>query len=326
MATSSSANHSSAGDPIFGRELELARLEHLVDGVSERGAALLVRGEPGIGKSTLLAAACTRAEDEGMRVLRTTGVQAEVQLPFAGLHQLVLPVLRQADRLPTPQRMALLAAFGMVEADEAPDRFLIALAVLELLSDAAEQAPLLVVVEDAHWLDRSTDDVLAFVSRRAQHERIVVLVAMREGVESSFDDAGLPELRLSGLDYAAAEALLEVHGRQLAPAVREQLREQSGGNPLALVELPGLLGTDELGGRSLLPTPLPLTARLERAFGSRAAGMPLPTRSLLLAAAVDNSGNLGEILATAAVIDGGEPTVEDFAPALAARLVRVDGT
>jgi predicted ATPase len=154
-----------------------------------------------------------------MRVLRTTGVQSEARLPFAGLHQLVLPILGQADRLPTPQRAALLAAFGMEEVAEAPDRFLIALAVLELLSDAAQGAPLLVVVEDAHWLDRSTADVLAFVARRVEHEPLVALLAIREGMEDSFNDTGLPELRLGGLDEAAAEALLEAHGRQLAPSV-----------------------------------------------------------------------------------------------------------
>jgi hypothetical protein len=179
-----------------------------------------------------------------MRVLRTTGVQSEAQLPFAGLHQLVLPVLGQAGRLPTPQQTALLAAFGMAEAAEPPDSFLIALAVLELLSGAAQGAPLLVVVEDAHWLDRSTADVLAFVARRVDHEPLVVLVAVREGMESVFDDAGLPDLRLGGLDDAAAESLLDAHGRQLAPGVRAPLREQIGGNPLALVELPILLGTD----------------------------------------------------------------------------------
>jgi hypothetical protein len=140
MTTSRIATHGAGEGPIFGREHELSQLYELVDRVHERGAALLVRGEPGIGKSTLLAAACRRAEDAGMQVLRTTGVQSEAQLPFAGLHQLVLPILGRVDRLPTPQQAALLAAFGMVEAAEAPDRFLIALAVLELLSDAAERA------------------------------------------------------------------------------------------------------------------------------------------------------------------------------------------
>jgi hypothetical protein len=139
MATASGATYSAAGGPIFGRERELTQLERLVDGVSECGAALLVRGEPGIGKSTLLAAASSRAEAAGMRVLRTTGVQSEARLPFAGLHQLVLPVLDRAEHLPVPQRTALLAAFGLVEA-EVTDRFLAALALLELLSAPLCQA------------------------------------------------------------------------------------------------------------------------------------------------------------------------------------------
>ena len=128
----------------------------------------------------------------------------------------MLPVLEQIDRLPTPQREALLAAFGMAEAAEAPDRFLIALAVLELLSDAAEHAPLLVVAEDAHWLGRSTADVLAFVARRVEHEPLVVLVASRDGEESFSDEAGLPELRLGGLDDAAAVALSTAFSQMMA--------------------------------------------------------------------------------------------------------------
>src|SRR5919112_6385480 len=165
MSPLRNADYGAAGGPIFGRERELARLERLVDGVSEHGAALLVRGEAGIGKSTLLAAAYRRAEAAGMQVLRTTGVQSEAQLPFAGLHQLVMPVLGRAEHLPAPQRTALLAAFGLVEA-EVTDRFFVALALLELLSDVAEQEPLLVVAEDAQWLDRSTVGILAFVARR----------------------------------------------------------------------------------------------------------------------------------------------------------------
>src|ERR687896_1555167 len=198
MSTQRIANYGAAGGPIFDREGELSRIGQLLDGVSERGAALLVRGEPGIGKSTLLVAASQRAEAAGMRVLRTTGVQSEARLPFAGLHQLVFPVLGHAEHLPAPQRTALLSAFGMAEA-EVTDRFLVALALLELLSDVAEQAPLLVVAEDAHWLDRPTASVLGFIARRVEHEPIVVLAASREGEESPINDAGLPTLRLGGL-------------------------------------------------------------------------------------------------------------------------------
>src|SRR5918997_1412591 len=325
MSTQRIANYGAAGGPIFDREGELARIGRLLDGVSERGAALLVRGEPGIGKSTLLVAASQRAEAAGMRVLRTTGVQSEARLPFAGLHQLVFPVLGHAEHLPAPQRTALLAAFGMVEA-EVIDRFFVALALLELLSDVAEQAPLLVVAEDAHWLDRSTASVLGFISWRVEHEPIIVLAASREGEESPINDAGLPTLRLGGIDDEPAGELLDTHHWQLAPKVRGQILEQAGGNPLALVELPVLLGTDERAGRSRLPSPLPLTEHLERAFAAQAAGLPSDTRKLLLLAAVDDGGDLGEIVAAAAMIAGGEPTAEGFVPAIDARLVEVAGT
>ncbi|CAA9219068.1 MAG: hypothetical protein AVDCRST_MAG04-532 [uncultured Acetobacteraceae bacterium] len=324
MTTPLSGTHDSALNPIFGREHELARLEQLVDGVSERGAALLVRGEPGIGKSTLLAAAVRYAETAGMRVLRATGVQSETHLPFAGLHQLVLPVLDRAEDLPPPQRTALFAAFGMVAA-EAPDRFLIALALLELLSDVAERAPLLVVAEDAQWLDRSTIGALAFVARRVEHEPIVVVAASRDEAEGLFDGAGLPELRLGGLDEVTAGALLDTCGRQLAPTVRKQLLEQAGGNPLALVELPILLGADELGGRSLLPAPLPLTERLERAFAAQASGLPVKTQTLLLIGAAADGGVLAELLLAASALEGGEVTPDTLAPAVAAGLVHLDG-
>jgi DNA-binding CsgD family transcriptional regulator/tetratricopeptide (TPR) repeat protein len=324
MTTSLSGIHDYALNPIIGREHELARLKELVDGVSARGAALLVRGEPGIGKSTLLAAAVRYAETAGVRVLRANGVQSEAHLPFAGLHQLVLPVLDRAEHLPPPQRTALFAAFGMIE-KEAPDRFLIALALLELLSDVAERTPLLVVAEDAQWLDRSTIGALAFVARRVEHEPIVVLAASRDEAEGLFDGAGLPELRLGGLDEETAGALLDTCGRQLAPAVRKQLLEQSGGNPLALVELPILLGPDELGGRSLLPMPLPLTERLERAFAAHASGLPAETQTLLLTGAAADGGALAELLLAASVLEGGETTPDTLAPAVAAGLVHLDG-
>ena len=323
MTTSQIATHGAGEGPIFGREPERSQLYELVDRVHERGAALLVRGEAGIGKSTLLAAACRRAEDVGMQVLHATGVQSEAQLPFAGLHQLVLPVLGEADRLPAPQRTALLAAFGMTE--EAPDRFLIALAVLELLSEVAERVPLVVVADDGHWFDSSTAGVLAFVARRVEHEPIVVLVASRDDVQNSFDNAGLPELRLGGLPGETAGALLEAQVPDLTSTVRELLLEQAEGNPLALVELPIQLSEDEFGGRSPLPAQLPLTGRLEQAFASRAAALPSPTRTLLLLAAADDEGVLSEILTAAAVMDGGEPRVESVVPAVDARLTEIDG-
>ena len=325
MTTSRIATHDDPNEgPLFGRHRELAQLNKLINAVPERGAALLVRGEAGIGKSALLAAASRSAQQAGMTVLRTTGVQSEARLPFAGLHHLLLPVLGQIDRLPAPQRDALLSAFGMKEA-AAPDRFLIALAVLELLSEVAERTSLLVVAEDAQWLDRSSAEVLASVARRVEHEPIVVLVASRDDEQNPFGDAGLPELLLGGLTEAAAVALLKARAPDLTTAVRELLLKQAEGNPLALVELPIVLSEDERGGRSPVPAPLPLTERLERAFALKAAKLPPSARTLLLLAAADDNSMLGEVFSAAAESAGVAPTVDTFAQAVDARLVRIEG-
>ena len=162
-------------------------IARLLEGLPERGAALVVRGHAGIGKSALLAQASSLATDRGMLVMSATGVQSEANLPFAGLHQLLRPVLAHADRLPALQRNAVMAAFGMTDA-AAPDLFLIALAALELLSEAAAHSPVVLIVEDAHWLDRSTADVLAFIGRRVESDPIVLLTAIREGTRARSAD------------------------------------------------------------------------------------------------------------------------------------------
>lgn len=235
----------------------------------------------------------------------------------------MLPALGHADRLPAPQQTALLAAFGMTEA-AAPDRFLIALAVLELLSDAAERAPLMVVADDAQWLDHSTADVLTFVARRVEHEPIGVLVASRDGVESFFDDAGLPEQRLAGLDDAAAESLLDAQAPDLASAVREQLLDEAKGNPLALVELP--VAWDQVREGTLLMAQVPLTTRLEQAFATRIVELPTITQTVLLVAALNDGESLSETLEAASGLVGRELTVEHVAPAVSAQFVGVDET
>lgn len=326
MTTSPASPRGGAGAPILGRERELARLDGLVDGLPGQGAALLVRGEPGIGKSVLLSVASRRAREAGMCVLRATGVQSEAELPFAGLHQLLMPLLDGAALLPAPHRTALLAAFGMAETQEAPDRFMIGLAVLELLSDAAERAPVLVVADDAQWLDPSTAAALGFVARRIEHEPVGLLVALRSGESDPFAETGLSELVLGGLEEDAAGALLAAQERDLSPEVRGRLLAEAGGNPLALVELPACLSPDELEGRAPLPAPLPLTARLERAFAAQSLALPEPTQTLLLlASADDGEGLLGDILGAARATDGPEPSPEDFAPAVSAGLVTLDG-
>jgi DNA-binding CsgD family transcriptional regulator len=311
--------------PLVGRDLELAVLDHLVTRVGEFGGAMVVRGEAGIGKSALLEAASTRARKQGRTVLTTVGVESEAHLPFAGLHQLMRPTLRQAVGLPARQRAALLAAFGMADA-VAPDRFLIALAALELFAETAASSPLLLIVEDAQWLDRPTSDVLAFVARRLESEPIVLLVGLRDGHGSSFAEVGLPELRLEGLDEEAATALLAARAPTLTPGVRERLLSEAAGNPLALMELPAALEPTQLAGATLLPEWLPLTARLERAFAARVSELPALTRRLLLVAAVDHDGALAEVLEAAAFLNGEDAAVmmEAFAPAAEARLVEVD--
>ena len=195
---------------LIGRDREMRALADLLAGIQERGAAVIVRGEAGIGKSSLVAAASDRARERGVQVLTAAAVQCETHLPFAGLHQLLLPILADADHLPPPQRRALDAAFGVVD-ERAPEPFVIALATLHLLSDAAARAPLLLIVEDAHWLDRPTADVLTFVARRLEGDPVLMLVAIRDGYESPLDGVGLQELRVDRLDEASAADLLDAH-------------------------------------------------------------------------------------------------------------------
>lgn len=187
-----------------GREPELDRVRALLD----TGGALLVRGSAGIGKSALLDAAATIAGDHGMVVLRTEAVQSEARLPFAGLHALLRRVLPHAAALPDPQRNALLSAFGMSDA-AAPDPFLIALAALELLSEAASHAPLVLLADDAHWLDGETAHVLAFIARRLGDDRIAIVAAVRDGEPPVLAEAGWPEQCLAPLDDAAAAEMLD---------------------------------------------------------------------------------------------------------------------
>jgi len=252
----------------------------------------VLAGEPGIGKSTLLGYAAEQAA--GMRVLRAVGVESEVELPFAGLHQLLWPVLEHIAHLAPPQAAALRGAFGL---EAAPgDRFLVAVALLTLLAEVAEDRPLLVLVDDVHWLDTASSDALAFAGRRLNAERIVMLFAVRSGGPRVFG-SGLPQLSVAGLDAAAAAQVLQARRESITPAVRDRLLAETGGNPLALVELPAALAGDELAGRRPLPAELPLTARLQEAYVLRLRGLPQEARRLLLVAAADESADLGVVLA-----------------------------
>jgi DNA-binding CsgD family transcriptional regulator len=307
---------------LYGRESELEILDGLTSGIRERGGALLVRGEPGIGKSTLLAESSRRAREAGIRVLTTNGVESEARLPFAGLHQLIRPILDGAEKLPRRQRDALLGAFGMSEV-EAPSPFLVALGALELLADEAESTPLVLVVEDGQWIDRSTAGVLIFVARRIESEPIVVLVATRDGAENAFEGEDLPELSLGTLDDAAAFQLLGAQVPDLDRTAQTMLVREAQGNPLALVELPRSLREAQPSG-GWFSGDFPLTERLERTFAGRSAEFPSATQTALLVAAVNDGSRLSEALEAATRIVDSEVQADVLEPAVAARLLALE--
>jgi DNA-binding CsgD family transcriptional regulator len=284
---------------LYGREQERSRIADLLAAArASRSAALVITGEPGVGKSALLEDA--RRQAGGMRVVAGSGVESEAQLPFAALHQILRPILGLLDDLPAPQAAALGGALGLVTG-RSDDRFVISLAALSLLAEAADRGPLLCLVDDAHWLDDASADALVFVARRLDAEGIVMLFAAREGEGRRFEARGLPELRLGGLDPATAAALIErqVAGRALAPEVRDRLVAETGGNPLALLELSSALSGAQLSGTEPLVAPIPVSERVERAFLARVGRLPEPTQTLLLVAAADESGVLATVLQAA---------------------------
>ena len=302
---------------LYGRRAQCDALERLLaDARRSRSGVLVVRGEAGAGKSALLAHAAGQAD--GMLVLRATGVESEAELPFAALHQLLRPVLGLTSRLPEPQAAALGGALGLA-VPRAEDRFLVSVAVLSLLGEAAEERPVLCLVDEAQWLDRSSAEALAFAARRLEAEGVVCLFAARDGDPRDFAGAGLPELRLEGLDAEAAAALLAGAGADLPAEVVGRLVERTGGNPLALLELPGSLAPDQLAGRAPLEDVLPLTTRLEQAFGERVRRLPGPARALLLVAAAESTGDPAVVLRAGARLGAG---TGELAEAEAAGLVR----
>ena len=213
---------------LHGRARELNRLLLLLsDARGGKSGVLVVRGQPGVGKSALLVDLMGRAE--GMQVLRTQGIESESPLPFAALQRLLRPVMRYVDHLPARQSTALLAAFG--ESDDPPgDRFLVFLAALSLLAEAAEESPVLCIIDDAHWLDEASTAAMLFVARRLGPERLALLFAARDGDVRRFDSGELPELMVGGIDAAAAtELLTELGGVPVLDDVRDRLMRQTGG-------------------------------------------------------------------------------------------------
>src|SRR5919201_1310757 len=307
--------------PLLGRLQEHALLMSLLDEVATRGQALVLHGEPGIGKSRLLSETAHAARARGMAVLRTTGLQSEAHLPFAGLHQLLRPVRGRAAVLPEVQRAALDAAFGLT-GEVAPEPYRIAMAALDLVSEVASDAPVLVVVEDAQWLDRPTSEVLAFVARRIESDPIVLLAAIRDGYASVLDDAGLPEQRLSGVDDATAAALLDASAADLPLVVRAEIMREAAGNPLALLELPK--AARALQDEQRVPDGVALTERLEHAFAGRVADLPEATRLIVLVAALNDGDALMETLRAASAIAGAPLGIDAAMPAADAGIVDLD--
>jgi hypothetical protein len=280
--------HSAAEVPMLrGRRDERAVLDGLLDGArAGRSGVLVLRGEAGVGKTALLEHAVESASD--VRLLRAVGVESEMELPFAALHLLCAPVDDFVDRLPAPQHDALEVTFG-VSTGAAPDRFLVALAVLSLFSEAAVERPLLCVIDDAQWLDRASAQVLAFVARRLLAEPVVLLFAARETTDAFAD---LPELLIEGLDDAEAFKLLAsvIPGR-LDERVADQLVAEARGNPLALIELPRGLSPAQLAGGFELPGALSVPGRIEHSFLQRLEGRPSDTQRLLVVAAAEPLGD-----------------------------------
>jgi DNA-binding CsgD family transcriptional regulator len=262
--------------------------ELLKDARNDRSGVMVVRGEAGVGKSALLRAVAKGAD--GFRIAQIGGVESEMELPFAGLHQLCGPMLARFDGLPPPQKHALQIALGLASGDP-PDRFLVGLGALTLLAEIAEEQPFLCVIDDAQWLDSASRQVLGFVARRLLAERVVLVFGIREP-SSDAELAGLPELVLDGLDDEDARSLLAtvIPGR-LDERVRDRIVAETRGNPLAVLELPRGLSTTQLAGGFGLPELVPLTGRIEESFLRRLEGLPEETRLLVLVAAAEPVGD-----------------------------------
>ncbi|XVU28677.1 AAA family ATPase [Actinoplanes sp. CA-054009] len=294
---------------IVGREAELARFRELLDAVGPGGQAVVVEGEAGIGKSTLVSAVAALAAERGFRELSCTGVASETTSGFAGLHELLHPVLDRLPALPGRQREALEIALGRADGP-APSRLMTGLAALGLLEEYAAEQPTLVVVEDAQWLDASSAQTLAFAARRLSQAPVLMIVTMRR-VADPF--GSLPQLPLGPLGEEASEQLLA----GLDAPTRKRILAEAVGNPLALTELPRALTPARAGDQWL-----PMTRRLEQAFLDGAAGLPERSREMLLLIAAAPDSSLRQLMAAAA---GAGLSLDDFAPIERAGLAAVAG-
>ena len=302
---------------LVGRGRELGLIDSLLDRTAAEGGTLLFTGDPGVGKTVLLDAAAAAAETAGRRVLRVAGAEFGAGANFSGLGDLLRPVLAERRPLSDLNQHALNIILGLASGSP-PDWLILANATLALLQDVAAAGPVLLVVDDLPWLDRSSAMVLGLVARRLTDTRIGFLGAARSE-EGGFVDRGtLSGHEVRPLDRAAAEELIRAGFPELAPQVRQRLLAEAQGNPLALLELPAALTGPQRAGVAALPAVLPLHGRLQALFASRITSLPESARRLLLLAALDGSGEL-RVLSAA-----GKDWPCDLAPAEQAGLVRVD--
>ena len=274
---------------LLDRQTERAAIDRVLDGVRNGfSGTLVLRGGPGVGKSTLLQYAVTAAPD--LRVCGIAGVESEISMAFGGLHQLLVPCQQQMDELPPPQRGALRVAFGQ-EVGPPPERFLVGLAALTLLSQAAEAQPLLCIVDDAHWLDPESAQVLGFVARRLYADRVGFIAGVGEpAAQQVFEQ--LPTITVDGLPDAEARELLSlVAGGALNRQAVDRILADTRNNPLALVELGTQYTADQLSGRAVLPEPLPLGQRLQEHFLRQVHSLPPDSQAFALLAAADPAGD-----------------------------------
>jgi DNA-binding CsgD family transcriptional regulator len=302
---------------LVGRGREVNLIASFLDTAAVDGGALWFIGDPGVGKTVLLKAATDAAADAGTRILWAAGAEFEADLAFSALNQMLSPIHDSLERLRAVHRDALFRALGFSDGPP-PDRLVVSTATMALLRRAAEAQPLLLVVDDVHWLDRASAAVLGFVARRLAGSRVGLIAASQTSPECLFGGEGLMAYELPPLDEDASALLLDARFPTLAPRVRRRVLAEAEGNPLALLELPTELNR-RFGSVRVLPAVLPLGRRLQRLYGSRVAEMPSETRRMLLLAALDSTGDLRTLRA---VRPGGN--VEGLAPAQRAGLASVD--
>ena len=280
--------------PALGREAELARLADVLERArGGNGGALVVRGEPGVGKSLLLAQTASTAED--FTLLSATGVQTESDLAFGALSALLRPVLGAVEELPTAQAESLRAAVGLASRAQV-EQLPCHAAVVSLLAGVADERPVLVVADDLQWFDAASRDALLFAARRLASDAVAFVIAVRDGESEEPLVTGLPELRIGGLAEAPALELVARSAGEVSAAVARRLWSQTDGNPLALLEIPRNLSSEQRAGRAALDEPLPVGRRLEDSFAARAAGLPEASRQALLVAATSYTGATDTIL------------------------------